>query len=250
MNKIAVCFYGFLRTNKLIYNNLLLNFINPLSPDVFICCPNVFFSLNSYDNIRGQDNPEIVDNKYLYSVFGKKLKTTKIIDPNPQKFKDAVIRKKLPEIERIIIDEGTEYAWEWTGFTYRSLSMFYQFREVLQLATNYENLMKSKYDTIILMRPDLDIKSKTDISGLDLNKVYSSGSHIAPIVGTNRQIGDHLLISKRDNILKLKTLYEDIEKYHREGIRMNNETLIGWHFIKNNIEFEYNNFCDHLLLRG
>jgi hypothetical protein len=248
--KTAICFYGMLRTNKAVSSSIRRNLIEPLNGDVFICCPDVFFSVLAKDPIRSQPNPEKVSANYLSGAFGPTLKGHHIINNDPDIYKRIVGEKNLPETETLIIEEGNPNQWTWTGHTYRSLSMFYQIKQTIELMEGYEEREGIKYDCVILLRPDLDIKNLTVIDHLDLNFLYTSGNHLAPIIGTDKRIGDHLLVSKRDNILKLKTLYDDIGNYHLEGIKINNETLIGWHLIKNDVEFLFDKFSDHIIERG
>jgi hypothetical protein len=152
-------------------------------------------------------------------------------------YKREIIRMGLPEMNFM------------GGPNWRSLSMHDSIRKVIRLRKRYEQANNIKYDIVILMRPDLMI-AKFDIKDLDLDIITYSCSHSAPSIGSNYQFGDHLLVSKPDNIDVFETLYDNIENMYKQGIIVNNETLLSQHLLINNIKFGKTDKILHAVNRG
>jgi hypothetical protein len=236
---IAVCFYGFLRSHKGCIERWKENVLEPLNADIFICCPNIVYATPSTDSWASKENVEEVKSEYLYGIYGERLKGLQILNYNPEQFKKLVSYYGLPENNMWGgVAHPNQFAW-------RIFSMFNHIRLSLELCNNYQIDSNIQYDNLILARPDLFIENRYNLDILDPDIVYSSGDHQALVLNTDKWISDHLLISKQENIMKLSSIYENIANYHKEGIVLNQETLIGFHLMKNNIKFERSNFSQH-----
>lgn len=235
--KICVCFYGFLRSFHQTHSSLKHNIISKYNTDVFICAPSTFYGDIKSDSINSCENPKVVDEQYLtYSCYGN-LKKCQIIENNISIYKNKVKESGIPEKNFL------------QALTWRSYSMFDYIRKVLELKKSYEQENNIKYDITILVRPDLQIAKNLELDKLDLNKLHHSISHAAPVYGTDKKFGDHLLVSKSENIDKFISLYDNVENYYKQGITINNETLMGFHLLKNNIEWEKSDFVLHGVIR-
>lgn len=235
--KICVCFYGFLRSFAQTQRSLKEHLILPYNADVFVCTPNTFFGRASQDPWNNRENPATVTNEYLQHAFYGNLKGASIFDHNVNIYKQEVIKNK-------IIEQNFMSAYSW-----RSFSMFDLIRKVLQMRQNHETDNGFKYDAVILSRPDIQIAKKVELENLDLNTLHHSISHAAPVYGTELMFGDHLLFSKRENIDSFISLYDRVSEYYNQGITMNNETLMGYHLLKNNVEWKRSDFVLHGVIR-
>jgi hypothetical protein len=218
--RVALCFYGFFRLFENTYNSYVKNIVNVLDTDIFICSP----------NIKDENDNKIISNEFVENIFKEKLIKYKLFDYNSDIYKNLVSKYNLPE---------REYFLDWVGQSYRIFSMFHQIKQVLELKEQYERDNNFIYDAVILTRPDLDIIEPINFVGFDLNKIYFCGPpatpHIAPIIGSQQCINDHLLLSNSSNMSKIKYVYDLIPEFSKNGIIINNETVLGYLLIRYNI---------------
>lgn len=242
--KVALCWAGLLRTNPSLVNTWKKNIIDPLKADVFICTRNVFFnpSTDPYNTYLQSEN--IPDN-YFYNNYDHRIKKLEIRDPEIDFYKNR--RKELNLPEFCFQEEQT----------WRNLSYFYSIKRTLELKEEYEKENNIKYDLTILTRPDLECFETPDISNLNENKVYFTGkdTHVTVVFGYGNLISDHFLIGKSENIDLLKDIYDLIPEYNTriandgKKLTLSNETLIGYRFLENNIDFGYDPFLHHEVRR-
>src|ERR1700674_4582805 len=95
--KIAVCFYGFLRSFKHTHLSLMENLIKPHKADVFMCTHNTFYSDITKDPWHSKHNPEPVSIEYLQGVFGERFKGCEIYPYDPEPYKQEVLKYKMPQ---------------------------------------------------------------------------------------------------------------------------------------------------------
>jgi hypothetical protein len=229
--RVALCLYGFSRTFGQTYQSYIDYVINKLNGDIFIFIPNT----------KNLDDNTALNIDHFKTIFKDKLIKCELFTHDIEFFKNIVKENNLPE--------KVSWTW-WQNETYKSFSMFYQIKNVLAFKEEHEINNNFKYDAVLLSRPDMRIVEKIDLN-IDLNKVYFTGDHCPPIIGLEPQqfISDHLLLTNSDNMSLLKEIFDKIPEYHREGILINNETLIGFHFIKNGKEIVKQAFTHHLLTR-
>lgn len=236
-HKICICFYGFLRSFEQTKTSLKNNVIEPYQPDIFISTFNTFYGKSANDPFHSQENPQNINDEYLNNNFHPYLKGYQIHENNVDFYKHQVASQNLPERN-------------WQGFfTWRSFSMFHSIANVLNMKTKYEQDNNIKYDITILARPDLEIAKTMNLDNLDMSKLHHSLSHAAPVFGTDKLFGDHFLVSNSKNIDTFKNLYDQIANYYLQGIALNNETLMGFHLLKNNIIWEKSDFVLHGVIR-
>jgi hypothetical protein len=235
--KVAVCFFGLFRSFDRTKETIKTNFLDIYNPDVFLYSPNTFYAKNNQDPLNGQDNPVPLTEDYVKNFFGDKLKDFVIWDLDPNIFIQQVQKNRMPEKNNI-----GQWAW-------RSYSMFHHIKKSLELRQNYERNNNIKYDVVILMRPDIELGKRMELEGLNLNKINHSVSHAASVFGFNILFGDHLLAAKPNVVDIFCSLYDRIGDYYRTGITLNNETLMGYHLIKNKIEWHKSDFVGHGVVR-
>ena len=249
LGKTALCLYGFLRSHRSTINKWKANVIEPLDADVFICCTEFFYAPSVIDVWASSEILEKVEPEYLQQNYEQRLKELKILPYEPEKYKKLVKDLQLPE-NNMLNDRGEiSNIGQSNQFAWRMFSMFFHIQTVLKMCQEYQEQHHIYYDTIIISRPDLSIENKYNIEHLNPETVYSSGDHIARVLGTEKWISDHLLISKQSNIMKLLYIYDHISQFYKEGIVINQETLIGFTFLKHNIEFTRSDFSNHHLIR-
>jgi hypothetical protein len=229
--------YGFCRTLDQVLGSLKQNVIEPYNMDVYISTPNTFFGNLDNDPHNSRGNPSQLTNEWLqYNLYGN-LKSVNIEPHNIGHYKNEVHRMQLPEQNFM----GAK--------TFRSLNMMDNVRKVINLRQVYERNNNIKYDAVILARPDLIYAKKVELNELDLNKVWHSVSHAAPIYSTSLLMGDHFIFGKPENIDLFMKLYDEIANLYRSGVIINNETLLGMTLLNNNIVFERTDRFLHGIIR-
>lgn len=225
MQKVAILFYGYMRSFVQTVNSIKDHIIVPLNADVYISTYSTFFGQKTTDPHNSLENPgNLTIDMLQFPLYGY-LKDFIIETHDIEFYKREISRMRLPEFNHM------------GGPNWRSLSMYDSFRKVIRLRQKYEQANNIKYDVVILMRPDLMI-AKFDIKDLDLNIINYSVSHSAPSLGSSYYFGDHALVSRKKNIDILETLYDNVENLYKQGFTVNNETFISQHLLQNNIKFE------------
>jgi len=233
--RIALCFYGFLRTFEKTHHSFINHLVNRGDVDVFLYSP----------NIRNDGDGSAVSSEYIVNNFRASLVNYNLFHYDTAVFKSLTSWLQLPE---------KEYWNSWVGDTYKSLSMFFQIMNVLCMKEQHEKKNNFEYDVVILSRPDIMIMEPFQFDR-DMTKVYFSGPpttpHIAPIIGSNpiQYIADHIIMTNSKNMSGIKNVYNLIQWYSREGIIINNETLLGFYLIKNKIEIVNQKFTSYELMK-
>jgi hypothetical protein len=224
MLRTAICFFGFLRNYQLSLPSYIEHMVQPFNTDIFMFCPM-------------QQNAE----ECIKDIFKDKLIYYELFDHNIDYFKSIVSLNNIPQTQRI---------GGWEGQTYKSFSMFYQIKRSINLMHRYEEDNNFRYNIVFLIRPDAKILKPVNVNFDFTNAIYSDERHKSIVWNSKPQLtaSDHLLMSNSNNISKLKDIYDVIPSYHKEGILINNETLIGFHLFKNNIKFVFNPFTDHWIM--
>lgn len=237
-SKIAICIYGFLRSYPFTVHTFIDNLAKVYNADIFIYTPNTSYAKTDQDVHHTKDDVNHIDPHQMKKTFKSQLKSIVTWNYNPDIFKELIKKDKLPE--QNIFEQ----------YTWRTYSMFYHIKRVLENMCNYENKMGFKYDNVILTRLDLFYYTKVDLSTLQPNIVYYPiGEGLdqydkrrygaAPVFGFNKELNDQFLVGSRKHIITLIHLFDDVKKYVlKDNIEMNNETLIGYHFIQHNIDFK------------
>ena len=236
--RYAICIYGYLRSYQFTIYNFIKQLVKPYGCDVFIYCPNTTYAKLDDDIFHTKANPELVHPHRIKDDFGLYLKSIATWSYDKHIFIDKV--KK----------DGVVKKNKFNQETWRSYSMFFHIKRVLEMMESYEMQMNIKYDKVILTRLDLFIYNKVKLKKLSNEIVYFPIGEgfdeenkrrfgAAPIDKTDKTLNDQFLIGNRDHIIKLKDIYDNIKDFvHKNKIELNNETLIGYQFIQNNIQFE------------
>jgi hypothetical protein len=240
LTKACICFFGFLRTYEHTFQSYVEHITSKFDTDIFLYG----------QNIVDENDPTPVNIQTIKDIFGDRLIKYELFDYSIDFFKNVARNNNIPDTVSLN-EESKRIFSDWTRETYKTFSMFYNIQGVLRLKEEYENTNNVKYDIVFLTRPDVKIISPINI-GFDLNKVHYDECHIAPAHGSNPQgwLGDHLLMSNSKNISTLMNLYDKIPEYYKEGILVNNETLIYFHYKKYNIEITKSPFTKHSVIRS
>ncbi len=240
--KIAVCLAGFLRSFKFTISGWNYRLKN-LDCDVFIHAPNTYYA--PPEEATYDSKPiDYVDHHIINNAFGSKLKNLVLYNYDCNIFKNVLLANNIPPLNNI------------NQLTYRILSLQYNIQEcirsVILSKNNYDAILLSRADIILYENFNFDYCSIDKINypiyhGLDLNGNFKTGT--AAVFGTNKSFNDQMFISSFDNMIKLQNIYDMIAQYYSEGITINSETILGQHFIKNNIDTCASDFIKYDLLR-
>jgi hypothetical protein len=225
--RVALCFFGFMRTYKICYPSFLERIVNAFDADVFLYAP----------SITNDDNQTIVTMEEIQNIYKNKLIKCELYNYSIEFLKEEVKKMNIPEWSK----------WNaWEKEAWKIISMFYHMKKVVEFKDEYELNNNFKYDIVFLARPDIEILTAIDIN-YDMNKIYYDEVHISPVHGSDPglYIGDHLFMSKSENISLFKEIYDIIPQFSKDGIVVNNETIIGFFFKKRNIEVIHNTFMAH-----
>ena len=161
--RIALCLSGQMRTYKSCYSSLMKNLINPLNPDIFIdtwsnsgisTYLNRRYNINKKYSIVKENEIKIEELKSLY-------KTNHI---HIEKFKSRYVN----ELNGISVPEEVKKIGprQYQG----NLPMFYKMYKCNKMKCEYEEKYNFKYDLVIRMRPDIQLKDKLPIKFFIKNK--------------------------------------------------------------------------------
>lgn len=237
--KVAICFYGYLRSFKQTSQSIFDHLIAPYDCDVYMYHPNLFYAAKSYDPAFSQEQPEHATFEHLSSAFKHHLKSAVLFENNHKLFIDKVEQTGIPKDNFI------------GQLTWRSYGLFDNIRTVLNLRRSYESLNGIKYDAVMLARPDLQIHEKVNLEAVDLSKVSYGPAHEAPTYHMpDRKFGDHTMISRPENIDAFITLYDRVEEYcNQDKLIPNNEGLMSYHLHKHGIDWECKDYIKHSVIR-
>jgi len=240
--KIAVCFAGFLRSFPVTISNW--NFrLNKIDCDVFIHSPNTYYAPleeNQYDS----KEPHIVDPNFITSSFRDKLKGLHLYSYDSNIFKEIINKHSIPPNNHI------------GQYSYRVISYQYNIQETVKMVIS----SGTHYDYIMITRGDLNLYTDFDFSNINNDIINYPLYHglsfqgepklgVAGVFGTSYAFNDQIFIGNFDKVSVLKNIYDCIPSYNQEGIIINSETLLGFHYLKHNIFFGTNDFIKYDILR-
>lgn len=236
MEKIALCFYGFLRDWKVHRASINKTILKEYDADLYISTP--------YQ--RKEDSEETVSSGEIEKNY-KNLKAFHRWDYNAKKFVNKT--DHLPKLN------------EHKQMPHRIFSMFFHISKSVQLCKESGN----EYDWILVTRPDVTIK------GLNLSVASKNSLNIrkgmAHYVEKHDVKFDDKFLLGDQRMLKLSTLYEKVFEYaendeFREPVPAPNEIIChhlvkdGWNinrcdFMKD-FEFEHtcSDLCGHKIING
>jgi hypothetical protein len=272
--KIALILFGFLRTFEFCKQSFVDNLVNPLDVDVFISTPETVYT---------QPKDEIIPFHKWYSInsvkvtnqleiFGDHLKSKDIRAYDSNFYKKAANRSGIPEINPV-----QQYA-------FRVLSQMHNITLSVNLFKKYVESTNSKYDLVILTRPDVKFQTLFNPNVVDLNKINGpkyilihpnhpelknlsskqkyeidirkregAARVIAPknvTGGVDRFFNDQIICGSQNNILAYHDYYDESIKNHRETNCFNPETFMGLHLLRKKIEWTFTDFVLFELYRS
>jgi hypothetical protein len=232
--RIAILFIGYART----FGQLKENYKNyfPCHSDVFMQIYDTFYATPDLDKVCAVniENATYTNKQYFEDVFPN---IVYFDNPkfNANAMRDIVKKNKLPPINGVNQE------------CYRTFAMFSNLKKIINAKNNYEKKHKFKYDCVIITRLDLRLDSllaiPKNLSCLSFpvgEGYFPNGERrmgCAPVFGTKVGLNDQIMICNSDIANILGKIFDNIIKYSKEGIMINNETLIGQHCIKNKIKF-------------
>lgn len=168
--KTAVCMYGFLRTYDVTANSLIKHILELNDADLFVFCPDAVGASNIPQGANITDykiknrklisktdvSGDRVTEKMLKEKYGKYLKKCKIYNYDQSRFE-----KMANKIEGYCVIP-----------TYRVCSLLYNVSGSVNLMLDYAKEHNTKYDCVILLRPDLAFYSDLVVKKLDLASVW------------------------------------------------------------------------------
>lgn len=149
--KLAVCFFGHLRTFEKCAPSLKENLLNKYDCDLFM---HTWSKLNHntptwHSNEFKMNNTNIDD---IIKTYGK-FKKIEIEEQKPQDWGCAHFLVNYDSVQTSISIYGMS-------------AMFYSMRKVNQLRIDYEKQQKIQYDYVIFLRPDILLKRDMNITSL------------------------------------------------------------------------------------
>jgi len=249
-SKNAVVLYGFLRTYKTTFNSLIKNIIIPNKADLIIFAPNREGAAK-FDKLYNNDanDSESVSEQDLKNTYGSYLKSGILY-----KYDEHNIIKDICFDNVDIIANISPK---------RVASTFYHIKKSLETLELYEKEHNFKYDNIILTRGDIAFYSKLNIDNYNLNNINipkginfrrDSGEFViqsqpvyyyknvlkgVSIPANMYRFNDLFIVSKRDNIINLKNLYNNFQQMLDDKIPCNPETMMFYElFINNDLKIE------------
>jgi hypothetical protein len=242
--RICICFFGYSRTILAIADRYI-KFLP--DADIFIQTYNTFYAEPHKDKISTAQKTEYVTRDKLEKIFKPdKIKYFANPEFNDQYYRKLVKDYDMPEITKI------------NQNSYRILACMDNIRKVIEAKEKYEKNNNFVYDCVILTRLDLRFDTMLKIPS-NLNKVtypvgegYKDGKRkfgIARVWGTEKNLNDQIMIGNSKIMNLYKDIFNNIPIYFKEGIFINNETIIGTHLIKNNIEFSAEDIVSYEICR-
>jgi hypothetical protein len=198
---VALCLFGQMRSYRKTHKFLKKNIIEPLNPDIFVHTWRLSGNTWKYDN----DNGEPVTEEELENLYSP---TRMEIERFKEDYYWELEENKVPDKVR----ELPHYA---KGI----LPMFYKMNKCNALKRDYEEREKdSKYDLVILIRPDLAVLSEIPQKVLENPNVvwaqddaYGTGFH-------PYHIDDRFLITNSANMDYVTSIWENLEQYWKSEL--------------------------------
>ena len=159
--KVAVCFFGHLRTYKKCYKSAIKNIIEPNNADVF---------MHTWDTLEAKT--ETWHKLHIKNRFISEKEKKQII-------KKYNLKKMVSEPQKFY--QGSKQPCMISYQKSRSFDpfrlMYSSMRKSMNLALDYAKKNKFEYDVIVVMRGDLKILSKLDINKYDSNIINYCGCY-------------------------------------------------------------------------
>ena len=231
--KIALCFAGFLRSLPFTISNWAYR-LKHVDYDTFIYSPNTYYT----NELEFETNKEYVNMDIIKNL--KNVKECILYEYNSQKFKDVLINHNIEEHNFI----GQKH--------YRILSYQYNIQECMKL-------VHGNYDLIIMTRADITLYDYFNFNNLDLSSInYPTfhGLHLngdlkpgaAKVFDTDKAFNDQIFCGAPDKMNIYKNIYDSIPNYFNK-IKINSETILGYHAMQHNVNFHDSDFIKYDLLR-
>lgn len=245
--RTAILFYGYARTFGQLIGEYKLAI--PPNADIFIQTYDTFYAVKSSDHILSSDFITYTTLEYFRPAFGDRIKYFANPSFDDKRLKKLVADKNIPEVNSI------------NQHAFRTYAFFENMKKVIEAKQAYEKQHNFTYDAVILTRLDLILNSKLLIPE-DLTKLsYPMGTGYWPnfkrkigaaaVFGTNplQCLNDQILIANSPIIDKIAEIFDKIHDYYKEGILINNETLVGMHMNKCGIKFSPDDFVSYVIFR-
>lgn len=154
--KIAIQFFGHLRTFELCYKSIICNVLSHYDCDVF---------MHTWDTL---DHSTVTwHNSKIHSDVNVNSLKEKIIDI--YKLKKILIEHQNIE------DKGYVYAHDKKISLFGLESMIYSMQQVNNIRIKYQKDNNVKYDVVLFIRPDVILKKVLDIKNINNNTLYTCG---------------------------------------------------------------------------
>lgn len=232
--KIALCFFGQLRSPQETFPTIYENLIKPNGIE------DIFIHSWDFSEIKEAPSYDFDHRKYSYTFKNEDID---FINNNfhPKKFKldDNNIIKTHPNYREF-------FEHNQTLRQFNLQSGYYSLKEVNNLKNEYKKENNVAYDAVVVMRMDLKILAPIIIKNLDTNILNVSDLYTIPSQGWLTEI---LSIGNEDIIDKMANLVNKYGDYYNEGVSFHGETLMGHHAyclqIPCTISFRF--FFDHVI---
>ena len=248
----AVVFAGYFRTWDYVKDTFVNRIMNPLDTDIFFSTPKTVFSppeneVKEFQHIHSQ-TMQLVEPD-VTNFFGDKLKSYELRDSDQNYWRSQIVANSMAEKNMF-----NQYHW-------RTLAQVHGISASMQLFKRYVEEHKLVYDLVVLARPDVKYYTALNPAIIDLGKVnYQTHAmnngrlnvlqpHNGPSKSLGRAFNDQILAGNQDTMLIYASAYDNIIRYHKEGIIFNTETLLGIHCLRSGKDFVGNNFAIYELWR-
>ncbi len=213
--KVAVCYRGHLRTLDKTFDN---------QKEYLFQDHDVDFFCHTWDAYPDQI-------QYLKDVVKPKrllVEETKKLEINP--YSSMRVGNYFDTTENFSRNKklGDGYL---QSMPYNVLSLLYSLNKVNSLRKEYSQSNNIKYDSIIVIRPDIYFYDKFNYNETNLDEINISWyENIGDHLNNPNAIIDHIAYSKEENIDKYSDCFLYIPAYFfNHEIPFVPETLLGWH---------------------
>ncbi len=236
MNKIAICFSGHIRDY-----NIFDKCINAINNNVIDCNKSYEFDffMHTWNNLNWRC--ENVDTLVDVDILKSKLDFKDIM-------KSSQLDFNFPNLNQYIKECHVH------GGTYGETvyNMFYTIKKVNELKVKYENINNFKYDGVIRIRPDFEIKGKLCIDNLNLEKFNIINSGIVWDTSKNdfSCFPDWFCVSNSKNIDYYADIFDKFEYLVEITKTFRPEGLVYRNIKNSDIGYDLINLCYCLIRVG
>jgi hypothetical protein len=218
--KIALCLSGFMRTFEETFPNLQKYLLSQYNIDIFIY---------TWD-IQDGHLPHIKISKDKLSI---KYKTDNI-----------VVNKFMP-----LTQISHEKSYDKNRNVNNVFSMYNNIYQCNKLKSTFEDNNNFKYDCVIRMRPDINLKELLLINNLSLDIIN------IPRSGDFGGINDQCAYSNSENMNEYSSLILDINRYMQDDKFISPEILMQYHLkqknmVINRFTLDYDLLCHNSILNN